>query len=573
MIRLLLVFLLSISQVPAFADPANEVSDSLIYLTPAMSFSAGMGDCSYQIYANVGADVTIKNLEITFQTLIDEDSAAESDHPNQTANVTSVLEIASVGGSNAEIYAAGLIEFPCENNGEFKIIEATGIVNGKQLNIIENIDFYDVPKFTLSKISSPTSKNPLPQIEPSGGLNSSGHNINSPGKNSQSQTDFLNFDAPKCSDENVRSVLRDLLSEIFAGEVFTEYMRKTGPQTFRLTQHIHNIRTAKSVDQWQALGIPLAMARPMANLASELEKSFLGAQWSFSGARPQTKDEDLKLVSCLSSVTVRSNSTFSGEVLYNVQETEDSQLYVEISSFSASEGSPLLISNLREALVRAYEPFSDKAPKTLKENPGEVASEAKPPITTKATEFAQTEMQGESDLGPVERDQENVTTTAIRTTGASVSRVGANSPGVAQQAITKIPMATEQGVTNDRSINSEEPISTPSPSFRETARISDDDLCDSKELGSEAQSECLRTLLVREDARLNDAYKRVVKTVSDSERLSLRDRQRKWITSRDAECASQRNEAMPSLHATAHSKCVLRLTIERANQLNDIRRP
>lgn len=81
--------------------------------------------------------------------------------------------------------------------------------------------------------------------------------------------------------------------------------------------------------------------------------------------------------------------------------------------------------------------------------------------------------------------------------------------------------------------------------------------------------ECTSAEFTRQDARLNAAYRTLQQALPKARRASLTRAQRAWIAFKDAECAFVLDPDGGSAARIAANQCVLRLTAERADQLDD----
>jgi uncharacterized protein YecT (DUF1311 family) len=78
---------------------------------------------------------------------------------------------------------------------------------------------------------------------------------------------------------------------------------------------------------------------------------------------------------------------------------------------------------------------------------------------------------------------------------------------------------------------------------------------------------CLAKEFDYQDKRLNTAYQALRKSMSDKDRLALRDEERAWIKARDTECAPDKDGGTAALLVS--SDCALTQTAQRATELED----
>jgi len=76
---------------------------------------------------------------------------------------------------------------------------------------------------------------------------------------------------------------------------------------------------------------------------------------------------------------------------------------------------------------------------------------------------------------------------------------------------------------------------------------------------------CLAKEFDYQDKRLNTAYQALRKSLSDKDRLALRDEERTWIKTRDAKCAPDKDGGTAALLVSGD--CALTQTAERATEL------
>lgn len=77
-----------------------------------------------------------------------------------------------------------------------------------------------------------------------------------------------------------------------------------------------------------------------------------------------------------------------------------------------------------------------------------------------------------------------------------------------------------------------------------------------------ALNDCIGTEHEYQDKRLNSAYQQLRKSMTEPQRLSLRDEERGWIASRDKACAADTDGGTGDLLDS--NQCALRETAERA---------
>lgn len=78
---------------------------------------------------------------------------------------------------------------------------------------------------------------------------------------------------------------------------------------------------------------------------------------------------------------------------------------------------------------------------------------------------------------------------------------------------------------------------------------------------------CLAKEFDYQDKRLNTAYQALRKSLSDKDRLALRDEERTWIKTRDAKCAPDKDGGTAALLVSGD--CALTQTAERATELEN----
>jgi hypothetical protein len=118
---------------------------SPIYLTNSMIFSANMGYCAFEIYSLTDTDVEITELKISLETVVDEPESVKQKKKKKRVE----LVIESVGGNSANAYASGSVELPCETDGVFRVIKASGKVEGKLVDLTSRIASFDPPRMKL----------------------------------------------------------------------------------------------------------------------------------------------------------------------------------------------------------------------------------------------------------------------------------------------------------------------------------------------------------------------------------------------------------------------------------------
>ena len=77
--------------------------------------------------------------------------------------------------------------------------------------------------------------------------------------------------------------------------------------------------------------------------------------------------------------------------------------------------------------------------------------------------------------------------------------------------------------------------------------------------------DCIGAETDRQDARLNENYKRLMSKVSDDRKKQLLEAQRAWIRFRDANCSFYAEGG--SIAQVAVNDCILVTTVDRANEL------
>ena len=78
---------------------------------------------------------------------------------------------------------------------------------------------------------------------------------------------------------------------------------------------------------------------------------------------------------------------------------------------------------------------------------------------------------------------------------------------------------------------------------------------------------CLAKEFDYQDKRLNTAYQALRKSMSDKNRLALRDEERAWIKARDTKCAPDKDGGTAALLVS--SDCALTQTAQRATELEE----
>lgn len=76
---------------------------------------------------------------------------------------------------------------------------------------------------------------------------------------------------------------------------------------------------------------------------------------------------------------------------------------------------------------------------------------------------------------------------------------------------------------------------------------------------------CLAKEFDYQDKRLNTAYQALRKSLSDKDRMALRDEERAWIKARDTKCAPDKDGGTAALLVSGD--CALTQTAERATEL------
>jgi uncharacterized protein YecT (DUF1311 family) len=81
-----------------------------------------------------------------------------------------------------------------------------------------------------------------------------------------------------------------------------------------------------------------------------------------------------------------------------------------------------------------------------------------------------------------------------------------------------------------------------------------------------SMNDCTGAETDRQDARLNDNYKRLMSKLSEDRKKELLEAQRAWIRFRDANCRFY-GEGVGSISALAVNDCILDATVDRAKEL------
>jgi uncharacterized protein YecT (DUF1311 family) len=85
-----------------------------------------------------------------------------------------------------------------------------------------------------------------------------------------------------------------------------------------------------------------------------------------------------------------------------------------------------------------------------------------------------------------------------------------------------------------------------------------------------AMQDCIATELLRQDARLNKAYKAAMAPLTASRKKQLLSAQRAWLAFRDANCQFYADPEGGSAARLAANDCVLSATANRATELEDL---
>ena len=81
------------------------------------------------------------------------------------------------------------------------------------------------------------------------------------------------------------------------------------------------------------------------------------------------------------------------------------------------------------------------------------------------------------------------------------------------------------------------------------------------------QVACVEAEVLRQDARLNRAYRSAMARLAPPQQARLRTARRAWIGFRDADCATRSDPAWGTLSQVDAAFCRLELTAERADHL------
>jgi uncharacterized protein YecT (DUF1311 family) len=82
--------------------------------------------------------------------------------------------------------------------------------------------------------------------------------------------------------------------------------------------------------------------------------------------------------------------------------------------------------------------------------------------------------------------------------------------------------------------------------------------------------DCIGAETKRQDARLNDNYKRLLSKLSANRKKALTEAQRAWISFRDANCRFYYDPDGGSLARVSASECTLNATADRAAELKQL---
>jgi uncharacterized protein YecT (DUF1311 family) len=78
---------------------------------------------------------------------------------------------------------------------------------------------------------------------------------------------------------------------------------------------------------------------------------------------------------------------------------------------------------------------------------------------------------------------------------------------------------------------------------------------------------CMLAETIRQDARLNENYKKLLSKVATDRKTALIEAQRAWIRFRDANCGFYANPEGGSAARMAANECILNATADRAKEL------
>lgn len=84
--------------------------------------------------------------------------------------------------------------------------------------------------------------------------------------------------------------------------------------------------------------------------------------------------------------------------------------------------------------------------------------------------------------------------------------------------------------------------------------------------------DCIQAEVQQQDARLNAAYKGLMEQVGEQRKGPLRDAQRAWLRYRDANCAFYDDPDGGTLARVSGNACAMRMTAERADELEKLAR-
>lgn len=85
--------------------------------------------------------------------------------------------------------------------------------------------------------------------------------------------------------------------------------------------------------------------------------------------------------------------------------------------------------------------------------------------------------------------------------------------------------------------------------------------------------ECMSAEHKRQDARLNTAYKALMADLQPARKSQLQQAQRIWIQFRDANCGFYLDPEGGTMARVAANSCVMAMTAERANELENFKQP
>ncbi len=84
-------------------------------------------------------------------------------------------------------------------------------------------------------------------------------------------------------------------------------------------------------------------------------------------------------------------------------------------------------------------------------------------------------------------------------------------------------------------------------------------------------SECVSAENEFQDARLNNAYKKVMGRLPDDQKTALRDTQRSWIKYRDEKCKlAGKKFDDGTMESVISSECIMQMTAERSKEIEDM---